>query len=79
MKSGDLVHFYSSYPVFMKDYRSKNPGLVLSTKSSIDSPKGSASVLWSDGSLTNEHITYLRIVQWGAGKGSEKTKAKNSI
>ncbi len=69
MKKGDLVNFYSTVASFQKDYINRNPGLVLasrdpapnSTRMSFD--RGSAYVLWADGSMTKEHTTYLKKVE----------------
>ena len=69
MKVGDLVNFYSTVASFQSDYLARNPGLVIaskegssnSTKHSYD--RGSAYVLWSDGSMTREHLTYLEVVE----------------
>ena len=69
LKKGDLVRFYSSVEAFQRDYLERNPGVVLatsSTKSTINfkSP-GSAYVLWADGSMTKEHLTYLEFAKDG--------------
>ena len=69
MKSGDLVNFYSTVESFQRDYHVRNPGLVISykeasptaTKMSWD--RASACVLWSDGSMTREHASYLQVVE----------------
>ena len=63
MSEGDLVEFFSSFGMFMKGYTKRNPGLVLSVKAPVDSrARGSAEVLWSDGSITSEHSSYLLVV-----------------
>ena len=69
MQKGDFVNFYSTVASFQKDYRMRNPGLVIdykeaaptATKMSWD--RASASVLWSDGSITREHASYLKVVK----------------
>lgn len=66
MKKGDLVKFYSTFWGFQRDYRSKNPGIVLGVmkvkNSTVTGPRGSATVRWSDGSITTEHDSYLKIL-----------------
>ena len=64
---GDLVNFYSSVESFMSDYSTRNPGVVLAAEPpksflnpSKNIDKGSAYILWSDGTMTKEHISYLR-------------------
>lgn len=64
---GDIVNFYSTVASFQKDYRVRNPGLVLAsrkasptaTKMSYD--RGSAYVLWANGDMTKEHMSYLEL------------------
>ena len=60
---GDIVNFYSTVASFQKDYHLRNPGLVLAsrtaTKMSYD--KGSAYVLWANGDMTKEHMSYLEL------------------
>lgn len=66
IKVGDLVNFYSTVASFQKDYKSRNPGLVVAsekaspkaTKMSYD--RGSAHVLWSNGEMTKEYLSYLK-------------------
>lgn len=62
IKTGDLVEFYSSFDAFMRDYKSRNPGIVLSVKQTLSLGEGrsSAKVMWKDNSITSEHSTYLR-------------------
>ena len=63
MREGDLVEFFSSWGAFMSEYTERNPGLILSFKPPVDSrAKGSAQVLWSDGSITREHSSYLLVI-----------------
>ena len=68
-KEGDLVNFYSSVASFQKDYYARNPGLVIASReASPDSTKmswdrGSAYVLWANGDMTKEHMTYLEAVK----------------
>ena len=59
---GDLVRFYSSYLKFMKDYVSRNPGVVLDVTYNISHPNGSIKVLWSSGEITHEHASYIRLI-----------------
>ena len=68
MKKGDLVNFYTTVSSFQKDYASRNPGIILAAKpatsfltaaKNID--KGSAYVLWANGDITKEHLTYLKL------------------
>ena len=70
MKKGNLVNFYSTYEPFQKDYEPRNPGVIIASESArsflnaaknID--KGSAYVLWSNGDITKEHLTYLELLQ----------------
>ena len=66
MKIGELVNFYSTVASFQKDYADRNPGLVVasrepapgSTKHSFD--RGSAYILWANGEITKEHLSYLK-------------------
>ena len=66
VKAGDLVEFYSSVASFMKDYKGRNPGIVLSVmdvEKSIDGKwpaRKSAEVMWKDNTVTSEHSSYLR-------------------
>ncbi len=67
---GDLVDFYSTVDSFMSDYSERNPGVVLAARppksflnASKNIDKGSAYILWSDGTMTKEHISYLRKLQ----------------
>ena len=68
MKKGDLVNFYSTVASFQKDYQSRNPGLVLASKQASPTAtkmswdRGSAYVLWSNGDITKEHLSYLKEV-----------------
>ena len=69
MKVGDIVNFYSTVSSFQKDYVSRNPGLIVAateasptaTKMSWD--RGSAYVLWANGEMSKEHLTYLQKVK----------------
>ena len=68
MKKGDLVNFYSTVASFQKDYRKRNPGIVVASKVFPNSDrssfkKNSAYILWADGSMTREYTTYLRVVK----------------
>lgn len=66
MKKGDLVNFYSSVDSFQRDYLNRNPGVIIASepaKSFLNAAKnidkGSAYVLWANGDITKEHLTYL--------------------
>jgi len=64
MNKGDLVKFCSGIRAFQHDYKDKNPGVVLDI---IDfhhngESRGSATVWWADGSITDEHDSYLKVV-----------------
>ena len=68
MKKGDLVNFYTTVSSFQKDYANRNPGVILASEppssfltaaKNID--KGSAYVLWANGDITKEHLTYLKL------------------
>tara|TARA_R100000008_G_scaffold86819_1_gene81847 strand:- start:3363 stop:3551 length:189 start_codon:yes stop_codon:yes gene_type:complete len=57
MKLGDLVDFHSRAWVFKHaEERYSNPGLI------IKKNKSSATVYWSDGKITTEYNTYLKLV-----------------
>ena len=67
INKGDLVNFYSSVASFMSEYHGRNPGVVLASRppqgflnASKNIDKGSAYILWADGTMSKEHITYLR-------------------
>lgn len=67
INKGDLVNFYSSVSSFMSEYRGRNPGVVLAARppesflnASKNIDKGSAYILWADGTMSKEHMTYLR-------------------
>jgi hypothetical protein len=56
MKLGDLVDFHSRAWIFKHaETRYSNPGLV------IKKNNDSAIVYWSDGRITTEHNTYLKL------------------
>ena len=68
INKGDIVNFYSTVASFQRDYRTRNPGLVIaskvfpnSAKSSFE--KNSAYILWADGSMTREYTSYLKVVE----------------
>ena len=70
MKKGNLVNFYTTVASFQRDYVNRNPGIVIASESpssfltaakNID--KGSAYVLWANGDITKEHLTYLQLVE----------------
>ncbi len=62
---GDLVNFYSSFALFLESYEHRNPGIVLSVKEPPEpnelnfNMKGTVTVMWSDGSITSEHSSYV--------------------
>jgi len=65
VKVGDLVEFSSSF--FGKDYKNKSPGLVLEVTvtmlelyKEVGGTRKAATVLWSDGTTTKEHATFLK-------------------
>lgn len=59
---GSLVNFSSGYWGFQMEYAHKNPGIVVEVKKPVDPrARGSATVMWSDGSITTEHSTFLEI------------------
>ncbi len=59
---GDLVVFYSNFDSFQRGYEEKNPGVILSlTQGGWQGNQVTAEVLWSDGTLTNEHAAYLNL------------------
>lgn len=64
INQGDLVNFYTSNPVWQRDYASRNPGLVVASQEPdgryVD--KGHAYILWADGSMTREHLSYLALL-----------------
>ena len=65
MKVGDLVVFYSSFEPFGREYKCRNPGVVLSIveKTGVLSEFTSAEVLWCNQEVTTEHSTYLQLVE----------------
>ena len=65
MKTGDLVNFYTSNPVWRKDYKGRSPGIILASEQPSGNyyDKGHAYILWADGSMTREHLTYLKVVE----------------
>lgn len=65
-KKGDLVNFYTSNPSWIKEYKKRNPGVVVSCRSPQPEKcydKGGAEILWADGSITREHMTYLEVIK----------------
>jgi hypothetical protein len=59
MKIGDLVDFHTKSWVFenARD-RYKNPGIILKKLHGKDAYE----ILWADGRFTNEHSSYLKLV-----------------
>jgi len=67
MKIADLVNFTSTFMPFQKDYKHRNPGVILKVKGtpvleSIGRTRMSAMVMWSNGDVTTEHVSYLKKV-----------------
>ena len=67
MKIGDIVNFKSNSWVMARDY--PNPGIIheVSTQRnkwnpSDPKPHIRATVLWSNGTMTNESICYLEVI-----------------
>ena len=66
MKKGEIVHFYTSNSTWLREYKGRNPGVVISSKdpNGSDYDKGHAVILWADGCITREHLTYLKVVEY---------------
>ena len=67
MKIGELVNFRSTYSPFQKEYESRNPGVILDVKGDCVQTSGgppvqrpTATVMWANGEITSEHMTYLK-------------------
>jgi hypothetical protein len=63
VKVGDLVNFHTAAWMFasaIDDYA--NPGLIISVTNESVHGNVIAKVLWSDGTYTQEHSSYLRHV-----------------
>ena len=66
VKAGDLVNFFSTVKSFQSGYVHRNPGIVLErrlpspTSTSMSWDRGSACVLWSNGEISTEHLSYLQ-------------------
>ena len=68
MKVGDLVEFHTDAWCFKHaENRYTNPGIVLDVVPGAYSP-ASAEVLWSDGKITKEFESYLRLSQEAANE-----------
>ena len=65
MEKGDLVNFYTSHGAWQSQYRDRNPGLVIASREPTDDPydKGHAYVLWANGDMSREHMTFLEKVR----------------
>ena len=65
INKGDIVNFYSTVASFQENYRTKNPGIVVASQEASGEyyDKGHAYILWADGSMTREHMTYLEVVK----------------
>lgn len=65
IKEGQIVNFFTTMPLWKKDYVNRNPGVVLKVTwpAGFQEHRYTAQVLWSDGQITHEHSTYLRPVK----------------
>ena len=65
INKGDIVNFYSTVASFQKDYYTRNPGIVVASQKPNGKyhDKGHAYILWADGSMTREHLSYLEVVK----------------
>ena len=65
ISKGDIVNFYSTVASFQEDYRTRNPGIVIASQKPNRKhyDKGHAYILWADGSMTREHLSYLEAVK----------------
>lgn len=65
IKKGQLVNFFTTMPMWKRDYANRNPGVVLGVTrpAGVQGRRYSAWVLWSDGNVTHEHSTYLQSVE----------------
>ncbi|MBM37856.1 MAG: hypothetical protein CMO97_02170 [Woeseia sp.] len=65
INKGDIVNFYSTVASFQESYRMRNPGIVVASQEPNGKyyDKGHAYILWTDGSITREHLTYLKGVE----------------
>jgi len=67
IRVGDIVNFFTTFKPFMKDYESRNPGVIVAkqmTKCSTDTvskSRVSAYILWANGDITREHGSYLEV------------------
>lgn len=58
MKLGDVVNFYTGAWVFASaNARYHNPGVIVEVNCSR---RSRFAVLWADGRITNEHLSYLQ-------------------
>ncbi|MBG17679.1 MAG: hypothetical protein CMB52_05565 [Euryarchaeota archaeon] len=64
VKKGDIVNFYTIMRTWEKDYRDRNPGIVVASQEPRGGyfDKGHAYILWANGDMTREHMTYLKVV-----------------
>ena len=65
IKEGQLVNFFTTMAMWKRDYKNRNPGVVLKVTwpAGFQEHRYSAQVLWSDGAITHEHSTYLQPVE----------------
>ena len=65
IKKGQLVNFFTTMAMWKRDYKNRNPGVVLEVTwpAGFQRDRGSAQVLWSDGEITHEYSTYLQVVE----------------
>ena len=63
MKVGDVVSFYTSSWVFAGAIdRYENPGVIIQCSDPANK-RAVAMVYWSDGKITREHSSYLKIAE----------------
>ena len=64
IRVGDIVNFYSLMKTWEKDYKNRNPGIVVASKepSGGHFDKGQAYILWANGDMTKEHSSYLEVL-----------------
>ena len=65
LKKGQLVNFFTTMAMWSRDYKNRNPGVVLEVTwpAGFQRNRGSAQVLWSDGVITHEYSTFLQSVE----------------
>ena len=60
---GSLVEFYSSVSSFAIDYRFRNPGIIIDRDIRPNQARYGVTVLWSNGDISKEHSTYVRLIK----------------